>query len=76
MARDSLSPAASNDRNRQQCVDCKIWSPPTDTNYTLISTQCGWRLSRSLDAAGLAFCQWRCPDCWKKYRVSSGRSTR
>jgi hypothetical protein len=76
MARDSLTPAASEANNRQRCADCRVWSPTTDTNYTLISTQWGWRLSRSFDASGEVVCQWRCPDCWKKYRIASGRSTR
>lgn len=52
--------------NRQTCVDCGAMSPPTETNYTLISKKHGWRLTRWTDANGLLHLEWRCPSCWSE----------
>jgi hypothetical protein len=41
----------------------------TETNYTLISQQYGWRLTRRTTAAGRKVAEWRCPDCFAKYRA-------
>jgi hypothetical protein len=54
--------------SRQVCVDCKRQSPPTESNFTLISARHGWRLTRMRDQTGRSTGQWRCPDCWKKHR--------
>ncbi len=50
------------------CVDCGALPPPTETNYTLISPRHGWRLSRTVDRDGKKKMEWRCPNCWAKYR--------
>jgi hypothetical protein len=54
----------SGDRRAHQCVGCLVWSPETDTNYTLISSRHGWRLTRGINAAGRSVMEWRCPTCW------------
>jgi hypothetical protein len=57
---------------RQTCVDCGARSPPTETNYTLISARFGWRLARSIRADGTLLIEWRCPTCWDKYKAVRG----
>jgi hypothetical protein len=47
------------------CVDCGKNAPETDTNYTLISPQYGWRLSRKKHADGTYEIEWRCRECWR-----------
>jgi hypothetical protein len=55
-------------KNVRTCNDCGTQSPEVETNYTLISSRHGWRLHRSLDAAGRTLMQWRCPECWARFR--------
>ena len=62
-------------RSRSFCVDCSIPSPPTSTSYTLISASFGWRLTRDVNAEGLAIMEWRCPSCWEAYKKQRGLST-
>jgi hypothetical protein len=57
---------------RQTCVDCRDLSPETDTNYTLISSRFGWRLTRTTDAAGKLVVEWRCAACWQLYKAARG----
>lgn len=56
------------DDGRKVCVDCNTLSPPTDSDYTLISQRHGWRLTRSTDAEGKRSAEWRCPQCFVKIR--------
>ncbi|HEX3344685.1 MAG TPA: hypothetical protein VHS09_08945 [Polyangiaceae bacterium] len=55
-------------RDRQTCVGCGKKSPETETNYTLISAQFGWRLTRYKSADGALIVEWRCPTCWRDYK--------
>jgi len=55
---------------RQICVGCQAQSPETETNYTLIGSQHGWRLIRSRTPDGTVVAEWRCPGCWKAYKAS------
>jgi hypothetical protein len=55
-------------RERQICVGCGKQSPETETNYTLISAQFGWRLSRARTGDGTLLVEWRCPNCWREYK--------
>jgi len=52
----------------RQCVDCHCRSPMTETGYTLISSRYGWRLTKTVNAAGKRAMEWRCPKCWSNYR--------
>ena len=54
--------------DRQTCIDCGGLSPETETNYTLISSQFGWRLTRTRLPNGSFVVEWRCPVCWKSYK--------
>ena len=54
----------------QVCVDCACTSPKTNTDYTLISAQHGWRLARERDASGRVALAWRCPECWRRRKES------
>ena len=55
-------------KNVRVCHDCKTESPEVETNYTLISSRHGWRLHRGTDAEGRTVMQWRCPECWARFR--------
>jgi hypothetical protein len=55
-------------RDRQTCIDCGKKSPETETNYTLISAQFGWRLTRRREPNGDFVVEWRCPDCWRAHK--------
>jgi hypothetical protein len=61
-------------RDRQTCVGCGKKSPETETNYTLISAQFGWRLTRYKDDAGNLIVEWRCPTCWREYKRAKAPS--
>jgi hypothetical protein len=59
-------------RDRQTCIGCGKKSPETETNYTLISSQFGWRLTRSTGPDGNIVVEWRCPVCWRDYKKARG----
>jgi hypothetical protein len=59
-------------RDRQTCIGCGKKSPETETNYTLISAQFGWRLTRYKNAEGAIVIEWRCPSCWREYKKAKG----
>jgi hypothetical protein len=58
-------------RERQTCVGCNAQAPATETNYTLISSQHGWRLTRKRGPDGVLV-EWRCPTCWAAYKQRGG----
>jgi hypothetical protein len=57
------------ERKAHVCCDCKARSPETDTNYTLISSRYGWRLTRHVASDGTFTVEWRCPRCWERYKL-------
>jgi hypothetical protein len=59
---------------RHCCIDCGKISPVTETAYTLIGGKFRWRLSRRTGEDGSAIAEWRCPDCWRKYKESSAKA--
>jgi hypothetical protein len=59
----------------QTCVGCGKNAPETDTNYTLISAQFGWRLTRVKRTDGSVALEWRCPTCWRDYKRARGGVT-
>jgi hypothetical protein len=66
------SPPVS-DRDMPKCVDCAKIAPPTGTNYTLISSRFGWRLTRSELDSGRKVMEWRCPACYaRRARMKAG----
>lgn len=60
----------SKDRDRPRCVDCGSLSPATETNFTLIGSNHGWRLTMTM-VGGRKVPVWRCPRCWKKHKEGS-----
>ena len=52
----------------QRCAACGKQAPETETNYTLISAQFGWRLSRYKKDDGSIVLEWRCPSCWREFK--------
>lgn len=66
---------AALDRVAQVCVTCGKAAPDTATNYTLISAQHGWRLTRSVLATGDVLLEWRCPSCWQAFKEKRGAPT-
>ncbi len=59
----------------QTCVGCGKGAPETDTNYTLISAQFGWRLTRTKQTDGTITLEWRCPTCWRDHKRSKTGAT-
>jgi hypothetical protein len=57
---------------RQNCVDCRALAPETETNYTLIGSRYGWRLTKRRDGHGRLAMEWRCPKCWRVYKAAGG----
>jgi hypothetical protein len=60
--------------DRHTCVACGKKSPATNTDYTLISAQFGWRLARTRMPNGHVLMEWRCPDCWREHKKSRDQS--
>ena len=59
----------SSERQSPRCVDCGKVAPPTGTNYTLISSKFGWRLTRAAARdPGVKAMEWRCPACYARMR--------
>jgi len=56
----------------KRCVDCGLAAPKAETNYTLVSSRHGWRLTIVTDAAGRKTSELRCPNCWAKHRLARG----
>jgi hypothetical protein len=54
----------------ETCVGCQKQSPTAQTDYALISTKFGWRLTRKISAEGTLVLEWRCPACWFEYKRS------
>lgn len=54
------------DDKRYACVDCRARAPEVETEYTLISSRFGWRLTRKIDRDGSTQLEWRCPTCWAR----------
>jgi hypothetical protein len=74
IAAQSRAILAKEMRDRQTCIGCGKKSPETETNYTLISAQFGWRLTRFRTPAGAIVIEWRCPACWREYKKAKGDS--
>lgn len=56
-------------QERHACEDCGRLSPPTETGYTLLSKEFGWRLTRQVRPDGTLTLEWRCQSCWAKHKV-------
>ncbi len=56
---------------RATCTDCGERAPETNTNYTLISTNFGWRLTRRTLPDGTKIGEWRCPTCWRAHKAAA-----
>ena len=71
---DLMTDIGDDDEKRSHtCVDCGTTSPVTETNYTLISARHGWRLTLGQDEKGARVMQWRCPNCWTRFRNKEQR---
>ena len=66
---------ADEDRNQQICVGCRTRAPDTQTEYTLISSRFGWRLTRRIERDGTFAMEWRCPACWQRYKTERQLAT-
>jgi hypothetical protein len=69
---DAPADAPVSDRESPRCVDCSAVAPPTGTNYTLISSRFGWRLTRMRTLSGRKVMEWRCPSCFSRSRAREG----
>jgi hypothetical protein len=57
---------------QHQCVDCSRHSPREASEYTLFSSEHGWRLTKGILPSGAAVLEWRCPDCFAIHRGKHG----
>ena len=64
------------DSNAQTCSVCYVKAPPTETNYTLISSRHGWRLSIETLPDGKRNPVWRCPSCWQEYKTQAAKGAK
>ena len=71
-----LSPSSGAETRVHHCADCQVEAPITDTNYTLISSRYGWRMTRVVTTDGRRAMQWRCPACWENYKQHREHSSR
>ena len=62
----TLRPVSSS----QRCSDCGLQSPETNTDYTLIGSKHGWRLTKQKAPDGSVTVYWRCPPCWAAHKRS------
>lgn len=53
-----------------RCVDCSL-EAPEDKDTSLISSF-GWRLMRTRMLDGSVALEWRCPECWERYKATRG----
>ncbi len=53
------------------CIECGARPPETESAYTLIGGKAGWRLTRVRAADGSVTTQWRCAECWHKFKKAS-----
>lgn len=63
------------DERSYQCIDCRAKSPVVETEYTLISSRFGWRLSRRVGRDGVLNLEWRCPTCWARFKSEKTLAT-
>ena len=56
------------------CADCGTNVPPQDDDSALISIKYGWRMVRKPGKDGRPVAEWRCPQCWPKFREMRGKS--
>ena len=61
--------SSRDEQTTQFCVGCRTKAPDTQTEYTLISSRFGWRLTRRIERDGTFAMEWRCPGCWQKYKA-------
>jgi hypothetical protein len=66
---DGSQGGAAQKTTLHRCVGCGASSPQTETNYTLISSRHGWRLSLRTTPDGKRHSEWRCPSCWSAFRA-------
>jgi hypothetical protein len=60
--------------NQETCFDCGKLSPPTNTETTL-TTSFGWRMVRRPNDRGSLTSEWRCPECWARFKVFRNLTT-
>lgn len=58
--------------SERRCADCGRTSPADASEYTLIGSRYGWRLSQRKDAGGRVVLEWRCAECHAKSRGKRG----
>ena len=56
---------------KRSCVGCGELAPEKEGDEFLSSTS-GWRLTRRKTPEGADVSDWRCPECWQKYKVDRG----
>jgi len=56
------------------CVGCGEAAPEKEGD-TFLSSSSGWRLTRRKTPEGKDVLDWRCPECWRKYKPKAPGGT-
>jgi hypothetical protein len=66
----SRAPEAIEDKatTERRCSDCASLSPPGVSEYTLISSRFGWRVTKATTSLGTPVLRWHCASCFAKRR--------
>jgi hypothetical protein len=67
-ARADDSPA-SQTQSKRVCAACRQTAPADASEYTLIGSRYGWRVTKSTTAEGSILLEWRCRECFAKHRA-------
>jgi hypothetical protein len=66
---DSIKPSSSEGKVlERKCVDCGHLAPENVSEYTLISSRYGWRVTRANAQDGRNLLEWRCRKCFAVHR--------
>jgi hypothetical protein len=57
------------DNDTLRCVVCGKHPPTTQSAYTLVSSEFGWRFTRGVDAEGKPIPNAYCPRCWERRKT-------
>jgi hypothetical protein len=57
----------------EKCVGCGETAPEKE-GEAFVSSTSGWRLTRRRNAEGVDVLDWRCSECWRRFKGQRGAS--
>jgi hypothetical protein len=58
----------------QKCVGCGAPAPDKKEGEAFVSSTSDWRLTRRKSPEGVDVLDWRCPECWRRFKGQLGGS--